>query len=335
MRHIDFAKLKEEDLLEAVQRDWNLITDLPSECYTESFCLAALKISKDWSILQHFARPSDVVYKTAISMDGAALQYVPIFKRSEELCMQAIHKGTIEDDFTILALVPVQTDSLCLESVMKDGLALRCVTNQNEEICIEALKQNPKSIKYLRVWTPKINSLVINCLRKNWELIVYIDNANKTDEMRLAALKNDTKAANNFSRHSSEAFYLKALKIDPFALSSIEKQKVTDRMRLAAVKGNWRTLIFIDRKDLTEELCVEAYNQDVMALRLMPSIWSVQMNNVKHLYKNFLQSIEKDELIRNELLSLKTERDLSVSLYFEKMNSDSASYISKRRLNIL
>ena len=40
---------------------------------------------------------------------------------------------------------------MCLIAVKQDGLALQFVKNQTEKICLEALNQNIKAIKYIDI----------------------------------------------------------------------------------------------------------------------------------------------------------------------------------------
>lgn len=48
----------------------------------------------------------------------------------------------------------------CLTRVKRHGEALQFVKNQTEEICIEAIKQNPKAIQYVDIKRfPKVYEL--------------------------------------------------------------------------------------------------------------------------------------------------------------------------------
>ena len=55
--------------------------------------------------------------------------------------------------------LPIKRDlvgSAALEAVKKDGLALRLVNNQTEEICLAAVKQNGLALRYVKNQTEEI-----------------------------------------------------------------------------------------------------------------------------------------------------------------------------------
>ena len=59
----------------------------------------------------------------------------------------------------------------CLEQVKQNGLALRYIHNQTEEICIEAVKQNGDALIYVQKQTPLI---VYYALEENCNLNVNL-----------------------------------------------------------------------------------------------------------------------------------------------------------------
>ena len=50
-----------------------------------------------------------------------------------------------------LKYVKKQTNELCLEAVKQNGCALQYVKIQTSEICLEAVKQNINSLKYINI----------------------------------------------------------------------------------------------------------------------------------------------------------------------------------------
>ena len=52
-----------------------------------------------------------------------------------------------------------QTLEICLEAVRQNGKALRFVREQTLEICLEAVSQNGYALEYVKEETPEIYSL--------------------------------------------------------------------------------------------------------------------------------------------------------------------------------
>ena len=54
-----------------------------------------------------------------------------------------------------LRYVQNQNEDICLEAVKQDGLALKYIQNQTEDICLEAVKQNGYAIQYVKIYDLK------------------------------------------------------------------------------------------------------------------------------------------------------------------------------------
>ena len=63
---------------------------------------------------------------------------------SGEKALEAVKQNGVT-----LRYVNEQTEEICLEAVKQDGYALRYVNEQTEEICLEAVKQNGVALRYV------------------------------------------------------------------------------------------------------------------------------------------------------------------------------------------
>ena len=71
-----------------------------------------------------------------------------------------------------------------LERVKRDGLALKHMTTQTPEICMEAVKQNGFALQYVKKQTPEI---CIEAINQNVKVKRYIK-IPLTDEMKAEIL---------------------------------------------------------------------------------------------------------------------------------------------------
>ena len=66
---------------------------------------------------------------------------------------------TVKKNGLALRYVKEQTEEICYEAVKEDGIALRYVKEQTEEICYEAVKQDGNTLKYVEAFYPSLLKL--------------------------------------------------------------------------------------------------------------------------------------------------------------------------------
>ncbi|HBH1544200.1 TPA: DUF4116 domain-containing protein [Clostridioides difficile] len=74
-------------------------------------------------------------------------------KQTYEMCVEALRRdGMLLENirWDELSLSEKQIFNLYIIAVRQNGLALEFIENQNDEICMEALKQNELAIKYVK-----------------------------------------------------------------------------------------------------------------------------------------------------------------------------------------
>lgn len=116
-----------------------------------------------------------------------------------------------------------QTPYLCEIAVRTHGSAIKYVENQTEELKWLAIRRLPQSLKHVKNPTKE---MCLEAIKINWTAILYV--TDPTDEMIEAAVESDS-AVLEFVKQTPELCD-KALERDPFALSSIKSEFLTDEM---------------------------------------------------------------------------------------------------------
>ena len=138
---------------------------------------------------------------------------------------------------SILRFMENQNEALCLKAVKQNGLALRFVKDQTEEICWEAIRQNAEALEYVK---------------------------NQTREICLEAIKKYAGAL-DLVRDQSEELHLEAVGINGGSLGYIDDQ--TEEMGLIAVRQDGFSLVCVHNKTL--DICLEAIKENPKAIRFV------------------------------------------------------------------
>jgi len=137
----------------------------------------------------------------------------------------------------LLKFVTEQTNEICLEAVKHSGTSLCYVKEQTNEICLEAVKRAGKSLKYVK---------------------------EQTNEICLEAVKQAGGSLRYVKKQTNE-ICLEAVKQDGFSLYFVKEQ--TNEICLKAVKQNGIVLLYV--KEQTYEICLEAIKNDINAVKFM------------------------------------------------------------------
>lgn len=81
----------------------------------------------------------------------------------------------------LLKDISPQTEEMCLVAVKQNGLALRFVEEQTPEICMAAVSQNGMALEFVERQTPEICATAI---RQNRDSFKYIRNKKIRDKLR-------------------------------------------------------------------------------------------------------------------------------------------------------
>lgn len=107
---------------------------------TEEICFKAVK--QNGLALQHIKNQNKALCLEAVKQNGAALQFAKDCAQTDTFCSKNDLYSTYVEN---------QDYALCLEAVRQCGYALQYVKNQNEYICLEAVKQTEGgAFKYVK-----------------------------------------------------------------------------------------------------------------------------------------------------------------------------------------
>jgi Domain of unknown function (DUF4116) len=185
----------------------------------------------------------------ALEQNGMALEYVPMDKRSLELCRIAI-----EQNGEALEHLPEEyrTPELCRIAIEQNGLALYSVptNHRTSEVCRMAIQRNGRAL-------------------------AYVPENERTTELCRLAVEQDGKALEFVpEEHKTPDLCRIAVEQNGWSLNLIPRDKRTPELCRIAVEQNGYALQFVPSsitKDYrTLDLCHLAVEQDGMALRFVP-----------------------------------------------------------------
>ena len=143
---LPFSKMKTADFIDYHNLDKTRISlfHIHKESQTEKICLEAVK--RHGGELAYVVNQTPEICWSAIRNYGEAL-YCAKF-RNEDMCIEAIKNS----HYAFTHIKPEErTERVCLEAVKKDGYNLWYVLRQTRKICETAIKQNPHSIKFVKI----------------------------------------------------------------------------------------------------------------------------------------------------------------------------------------
>jgi len=158
---------------------------------TEEICMAA--VLRDPHVIEHAREQTEMLCMHAVAMDDLT---IPLIRRPTRnvlmTALKATHKHhggwkvNMQGDSYVLALIE-QDEQLCIEAVKHCGRALVHVRNQTERICVEAVRSDPESLPLARDQTDRI---CIEALRSSAEREEVLFQIKQCDDCRAEARKN-------------------------------------------------------------------------------------------------------------------------------------------------
>ncbi|MCC0726709.1 DUF4116 domain-containing protein [Clostridioides sp. ZZV14-6045] len=177
-----------------------------------------------------------------------ALKYAE--KQTYDMCLEAVtQNGLLLEDvrWDELNLTKEQIYNLYIIAVRQDGLALRYIKNQTEEICMEAVKQDGRALKYVKNQTEEI---CIEAVKEDG--LTLIEVKEQTDKICKEALKED--------KHEVRYVNDKEKYLEEFGIRYLEAQgKVRE---VIAIKKNreWLFTLGCQINITKEEFLYRIYN---------------------------------------------------------------------------
>ena len=211
------------------------------------------QVIKNPAALEKIEKQTFDICMASIVQNGMCIKYVDtaLFTRREfySLCEAAVKSNPRA--LKIIKKMPISSknrDSLLFSAVLHNGLALRWISEQTPELCLLAVKQNPKAFLYVdKAMCDSVNSHCYTLLEKT---------AQKTSEEKEKSKIKIKKSKVNQEKtidlikmkKQTEALCLKAVQQDGLQIKYVWKQ--TRKLCLAAFKQNPAAEIFIRDQSL-------------------------------------------------------------------------------------
>ena len=141
------------------------------------------------------------------------------------------------------------------ELIKVNGLFLRYVEDQKEELCLTAVKQNPLALQFVKEQTEKI---CLEAVKRNPYTLEYIKN--QTEQICLEAVKKDGMLLKDVERQTYK-ICIEAVKQAPYALEFVKNQ--TEEICLMAVEKTGISIRCVENQ--TEKICLAALKSDARA----------------------------------------------------------------------
>lgn len=320
--NIRFAQFQNETIAwAAIQQDATSLRAIENL----TFEMAKVAVNEWGSAIQYIHEQNIELIKIAVRREPAAFVFVqdktteirkiaftenPEITKFENFRTQIL-KPKYVVDVSHLNNMKVQTESEIIFQINNqtyDSSLLAFVKKQTHKICLESVSKYGKTLRYVH---------------------------NKTEDIVLAAIANDhTAMAYVSNKKFSEQFFIRCMKVDGRCLAFSKMR--TPAIEMAAVKQNWEALQYVTEP--TEQLCIEAYSQDVRALRYLWNEVGFGQVLTSFSFNSRIQKVETkldiDRDYLEKLTALSVQRELECQI--QALTKDSITKITKnRRMDVL
>ena len=279
----------------------------------------------------------------AVKSDYKALQY--IVDQTEEMCLIAVKAHSLElgNFFTnhikgkniifdydinrdirfdtyyeprshILRYVMNQNDEICLEAVKNYGLSLKFVENKTLEICMMAVNNIGHAIAFVDNQTEDICMAAVN---NSGFAIRYIKPENLTEEICLAAVKQNGLAINYIHNYTHEICYA-AVNQNGLALEHVPDEMLNEDIFLDAVRQNGLALEFINIDNQNEDICNEALKNNINAIKFVKK--NIDYNLALKAIRNDVMNLQYIPYAHVDIINEAFNKDYNVIKYIKKFN---------------
>lgn len=179
------------ELKRLINQDYRNLKNIPESEQSDE--LIKLAIEKNWRALKHVISPSEEHIRLAVGIDGMALQYLNKSQQNEQLCINAIRRGTATES-QVFNHVKIKTPTILLEAVKKSCRALDKIKEHTEELYLAAVKADPLAPTY---FTKQLSAhFYERCVEANGRCLKCFKEDILTYDLALYAVKKDWKLLN-------------------------------------------------------------------------------------------------------------------------------------------
>jgi hypothetical protein len=234
LKYVPKDMLNEDMYLDAVKQNGLALEFINEEDQNEDICNEALKknidaikfvkknidydlalkaIRKDVMNLQYIPHAHVDIINEAFNKDHNVIKYIKNYNQTEEMCLKAI-----QHDIDLIQYVNFKIpNDLAIKAVTKNGIYLKNIINQTDEIVKIALEQNINAFKYVKNYTP---NMCLDIVKKDGMQLEYI---------KIQICKIEWK-------DYIDQIYMEAIKQNPLAIKFAFRQTLEHRNE--AIKNN-------------------------------------------------------------------------------------------------
>jgi hypothetical protein len=305
---------------------------------TIEMCLCALK--QNGLALQYVRNPTELLIMTAMEQNPNAAQYID-YSAFGKQAKTDTPPATIPDkiDSKLGKKFDTLTTSEKIELVKKDGLSLKEMSEQTEEICIVAVNQTKMALKYVKDVTINVCLQIIKNDKESMKFVIehcysnkvlellkiyyyatYVENVDwdSYDDCMKQVIKNPSALC--FAKIQTDEMVAHAISINAMALEYAKKQTYINAVN--AVKKNPFALQFVINQvpDEYPELCHLAVAKNPAIMQYVKDQTDEFCLYCYHRNRNVFQYIRKPS---SELIEINIVDKRKYKCDYPKDDSDS------------
>ncbi len=162
---------------------------------TEDMCIKSVKecFEHNWRNLKYVKEQTYKICKEALKTNSKAIRYVKSEFQTKELCLLAIRNQNYLSGLLykpVIAYIKQKNlnEEICLESLRQDPMSIKYIKNKTKRICLEIVEKYPYLIEYVDQ-TFLSEEMIMNILKEAPIYIRYI--RNRTNDMYILVLEKD------------------------------------------------------------------------------------------------------------------------------------------------
>jgi hypothetical protein len=129
---------------EIVQTEGLMLHYVEQKIQTDDLCKEALR--KDIRAIGFVIKPTHEVYMEYVRLNVKNIENIPDHELTPELCVKLL-----EINSEVLPFIKSPSEEVLIFMVKEDGMKLKDIKNQTQNICMEAVIQNKKCFKFVQI----------------------------------------------------------------------------------------------------------------------------------------------------------------------------------------
>ena len=217
-------------------------------------------IQGDPHLIKDIANPTDAAIIAALeSREAFSIFKWLIEKRNPTRAMKI---AALNHSGAIISYIRNPDSNLQKLAVITTPIAIKLIDNPSEEIQLIAIRENPVVIREIEDPTPKAQLLAV---QKNWQTIYMIQQPHEKTMLNVFEKEPKAFLHGQLAHKMTDKVAMKVIKEVPYVIKYMDQEKITDEMKLLAVKTYGSTIGYIENP--SEELQIIAVKEDPYAIQ--------------------------------------------------------------------